>query len=363
MLTKADDYPIHQLPEPIATAGSDRNFYDRYFFNAQSPDGQGFLAVALGVYPHLNVMDAAFSWLERGQQRSVFAQKLLGMERMDTQVGPLSVEVVEPLKSLRVQLQETDGLAADLLFEGRHAPIEEPRFTYRQGPRTLMDVTRMTQNMAVSGAVTVDGQRHDTSGWRGTRDRSWGVRPIGAPDAQGVAPPAAFQFYWVWAPLNFEKHVVFFHTNDHADGSPWNRSAVLVDLATGAETKLGRPDCSFDYRKGSRRVSGAVLRGQGPDGPVEIRLHPEADFQMHGIGYGHPKFAHGVWRSELDVQTERFDSGGADVANPANAHIQALVRATLKLANGSLHEGRGVLEQMFIGPHAPSGFSDLFDHA
>ncbi|MCZ6711093.1 MAG: hypothetical protein O7B25_12080, partial [Gammaproteobacteria bacterium] len=26
MLTKADDYPIHQTPEPIAYSGTDRNF-------------------------------------------------------------------------------------------------------------------------------------------------------------------------------------------------------------------------------------------------------------------------------------------------------------------------------------------------
>ncbi len=37
MLTKADDYPVHQLPEPIATSGTDRNFYDRYFFNGYAP--------------------------------------------------------------------------------------------------------------------------------------------------------------------------------------------------------------------------------------------------------------------------------------------------------------------------------------
>ena len=34
MLTPADDYPLHQSPEPIAFAGTDRNFYDRFFFNA-----------------------------------------------------------------------------------------------------------------------------------------------------------------------------------------------------------------------------------------------------------------------------------------------------------------------------------------
>ena len=33
MLSKGDDYPIHQSPEPIAFAGQSRNFYDRYFSN------------------------------------------------------------------------------------------------------------------------------------------------------------------------------------------------------------------------------------------------------------------------------------------------------------------------------------------
>ena len=32
MLTKGDDFPLHQTPEPVAYAGTDRNFYDRYFF-------------------------------------------------------------------------------------------------------------------------------------------------------------------------------------------------------------------------------------------------------------------------------------------------------------------------------------------
>ena len=60
MLTAADDYPLHQTPEPMAFAGSDRNFYDRFFFNGYSADGSVFFAAALGLYPQLNIMDAAF---------------------------------------------------------------------------------------------------------------------------------------------------------------------------------------------------------------------------------------------------------------------------------------------------------------
>src|ERR1700753_3602736 len=120
MLTKADDYPVHQLPEPIATAGTDRNFYDRYFFNGYTPDGETFFAVALGVYPHLNVMDAAFSLIQGGVHHTLRASRLLAGERMDIAVGPISIEVVEPLKTLRVRVvPNAHGLAADLTFHAR----------------------------------------------------------------------------------------------------------------------------------------------------------------------------------------------------------------------------------------------------
>ena len=44
-LTRGDDYPIHQTSEPIAYSGTDRNFYDRYFFN-----GYGGASTYFGSY-------------------------------------------------------------------------------------------------------------------------------------------------------------------------------------------------------------------------------------------------------------------------------------------------------------------------
>src|SRR5436309_8761107 len=94
MLTRGDDYPIHQTPEPIAYAGSDRNFYDRYFFNGYAPDGSEFVAVAFGVYPALNVADAHVSIIRGEVQRCLHASRILGMERMDLTVGPVWIAVV-----------------------------------------------------------------------------------------------------------------------------------------------------------------------------------------------------------------------------------------------------------------------------
>ena len=81
------------------------------------------------------------------------------MERMDLVVGPIRIEVIEPLQTLRVTLATAEGLACDLTFEGRAFPIEEPRFTRRNGPRMFMDYTRLTQNVRVSGWTEVDGER------------------------------------------------------------------------------------------------------------------------------------------------------------------------------------------------------------
>ncbi|KAK0358787.1 hypothetical protein LTR94_033958, partial [Friedmanniomyces endolithicus] len=86
VLTKGDDYPIHQTPDPVAYAGTDRNFYDRYYFNGYAPGAEedGFFAAAMGIYPHINVIDASFCWLIGGRQVNLHASRGLGMERMDT---------------------------------------------------------------------------------------------------------------------------------------------------------------------------------------------------------------------------------------------------------------------------------------
>ncbi len=95
MLTKGDDYPLHQRPEPIACSGSDRNFYDRYFFNGYSNKRHEFFALSFGIYPHLNIMDASFCVSLDGIQHNLRASRHMGMERFDTQVGSIFLEVVE----------------------------------------------------------------------------------------------------------------------------------------------------------------------------------------------------------------------------------------------------------------------------
>jgi hypothetical protein len=366
MLTKADDYPVHQTPEPIAYSGTDRNFYDRYFFNGYADDGECFFALAMGIYPHLNVIDAAFSVIREGRQHNVRASRCLRMERLDTHVGPISVEVVKPLETLRLRVDDsTSGIRADLSFAARARPIEEPRYTRRIGPRTFFDLTRMTQNGAYEGWLDIMGSRVEVRPQRflGTRDRSWGVRQIGAQDPQPYAPFVAPQFYWLWAPLNFDDAVFLYDVNQDATGEPWHQSAFLGGLGDVEAEAMAASSSRVVFKTGTRHAKTAEIRFRRRDGrEVEVQLRPVYQFSMSGLGYFHPEWGHGIYTGEDRTGYDAYDLSSVDETQPLHLHVQAFCRARLQEA-GRVKEGIGVLEQLILGPHEPSGFGELLDGA
>ncbi|MDE0273337.1 MAG: hypothetical protein OXP11_19270, partial [Gammaproteobacteria bacterium] len=114
MLNKLDDYPVHQTPEPLAhPATSDRNAYDRTWYNGYAADGSYYFGIGMAVYPHRGVLDCAFSVVRPGGlQHCFFASRRAPQERTEMQVGPMRIEVVEPMRQARVTLDDNDsGLA------------------------------------------------------------------------------------------------------------------------------------------------------------------------------------------------------------------------------------------------------------
>jgi len=362
MLTKGDDFPLHQTSEPIAFAGTDRNFYDRYFFNGYAPDGSAFFAAAMGFYPQLGIVDASFCVIWDGVQYNLRASRRSGGERLDLSVGPISIAIDIPLQQVTLRIAANDGLlAGELCFSGRHFPIEEPRFIRRNGTRLFMDYTRMTQNGRWSGWLSVSGQRVDVgSDWAGTRDRSWGVRPVGASEPQPPPEGNFNQFFWLWTPCNFEDRSLFFHSNDDSVGAPWNRRAVII-TDHGAEQHFDAAGFAIGWQAGTRRI--AKMRcdlGAGrslalvPSGPV---------FAMSGLGYTHPTWAHGRDQgAEVAVAHDSLTEAERGWGNPLAMHIQAFT--TAELTDGeTVHRGVGMLEQLFVGPHLPSGLTGLMEPA
>jgi hypothetical protein len=368
VLTPFDDYPVHQVPLPVAHPGTgDANHYDRYWFNGFTEDR--YFAVAMGRYPNRGVMDAAFSVVHDGIQRSVFVSGRASDDPGVTALGPITIEVVEPLRTSRIVVDAADhGLDAELTFTARTAAYEEPRQTHHRGPRVLMDATRMTQWGSWTGTLRTGAQAVPIEpGMRGTKDRSWGVRPVGAP-APAAPTRTEPQFFFLWAPLHFDDTCLHYLVFEEADGHRWAETAAVLpvigpDGATWGPTAscevLAGGDHDVRWAKGLRRAESAALHLRRRDGErIDVELQPTLTFRMRGAGYTHPRFSHGSWHDELVVAGEEHGVDELDSLDPASIHVQQVMRATW-----GGRAGLGVLEQLVIGPHRPSGFRSLLDGA
>src|SRR5882757_8851259 len=124
MLSRFDEYPIHQTAEPIAyNSSSDRNVYDRSWFNGFAPDGSYFFGLTMGVYPNRGILDCGFSVLARGgSQHCLHVSRRAPADRSETAAGPLSIVVLEPMRRIRVVIEpNASGISCDLTFSTRSA--------------------------------------------------------------------------------------------------------------------------------------------------------------------------------------------------------------------------------------------------
>ncbi len=361
MLDPLDDFPIHQTPVSITQNDLGSNAYDRYFFNGYSDDGSVFFAVALGVYPNRQIIDAAACVMIDGVQHSVFASGRMGGDRRLLSVGPITIEIPEPMATMVITCDHPDvGLAAT--FKARTPPIEEPRFVNHQMSMGVFDYTRYTQFGDWSGTATVAGDAIDLAGTRGCRDRSWGQRGNRGPDA----PPAMPEFFWLWTPINFEDGALHLDVNENPDGSRWHQGGFSVPLLSGDRPPWQQPfeqmaavDHRLEMEPGTRWVRSAELLFKPWRGDeFTVALTPLTRFQMSGVGYGHPKYRHGTWNGDDVVATERLVTADVDPMSVGSFHVQHVVEA-----DTGDRRGVGVLELIVIGPHDGLGFSGLGDPA
>ena len=305
-VTAWDDYPVHQSSDWIAhVATSDRNFYDRYYFNVLDTEGRFMVVMGLGQYPNLGTTDA-FATVRVGEKQHVVRASKPLVDRSDISVGPLRVEVIEPLKRLRFVVEPNEhNVALDLTWEGFGPAIPEPNQFIRNGTRVTFDTQRLAQMGSWSGTLTVAGETFDVkpeTTW-GSRDRSWGVRPIGEREPEGIYrdtfKPGGM---WSYFPMRFEDHCIFYICSEGADGSRSLEQAERVWL-DGRVEQLGRTEHAHEFEPGIRLLTGSTI--SFPDAGIDIRCTPLlANFLAVGTGYGlEPDWRHGMYQGpDLVVQ-------------------------------------------------------------
>lgn len=371
MLTPLDDYLVHQTPDTVDHVHtSDRNFYDRYYFNAHTLDGSTFVVVAMGLYPNIGVIDAfVTAVVDNRTQYIVRASRALGADRMSTKVGPIGVEVVEGLRKMRVYVEPNDHeIACDMTFEGVTFPFEEPHFFRRAGNRVVMDYTRLTQHGRWSGTLTVGGRTHqlEPRAWWGARDHSWGIRPVGGPEPQAAPAPggAAGGFFWLWTPMQFEKAAMMYTCSEDPDGTRWHAAAELLYPADRKPEPLTVVGHEITMCPGTRtfargRMTVATRQGR----QVTIIAEPRSTIYMAGAGYAYMGgWRHGQYHGPLAVEGETWD-----LTDPAL--VQRIAGQTETVCDFSvdgldeLGQGHGILEFLLLGAYEPYGFKSWSDVA
>ena len=358
MVHPLDEYAVHQAPVSLAhPATSDRNFYDRCILHVIDPDGDALLIVGGGVYPNLGVEDGYAALRTGTTQTTVRASGVLRDDRLQLATGPLRVDVLEPLQRLRLTC-DAEALTYDLVWEAVSPAFDEPLHVMRDGAgRTMLEGCRFAQTGTWRGTVTTAAGTTEVDGWPGTRDRSWGIRPVGAPEPPG-RPSDLQGFWWLWTPLRFEDSTVMAVLQEQSDGYRTLCDAVRVWHADGRREQLGWPEVDIRYRPGTRHPEGAQLRFR--DGfAIDVETRTGIALAV-GCGYGgDPEWAHGTWRGASWTETVVHDY--EDDAVRGRAGFSVVDHAAVARVVGGRGEGQtgaGIFEHASMGRHDPSGFAD-----
>ncbi|MGI9125661.1 MAG: hypothetical protein ACR2JM_13065 [Mycobacterium sp.] len=373
MLGPLDEYPVQQVHQPIAWPGySDRNFYDRSYFNAHDRTGDIFVISGIGYYPNLGVKDAFLLISRRGggkfggsgdTQTAVHLSDAIDQNRLNQHVNGYRVDVVDPLKTLRIVLDETEGIACDLTWEGLFGVVQEQRHVMRSGTKVTLDAQRFAQLGSWSGHLLIDGERiavtPDT--WIGTRDRSWGIRPVGEPEPAGRPADPPFEgMWWLYVPMAFEEFAIVVIIQEEPSGFRTVNDCTRI-WRDGRVEQLGWPRVKIHYRSGTRIPTGAVIEATNLAGdPVRFDVESKLPVPIHvGGGYGGDSdWLHGVWKGAKFTERLTYDmTDPAIVARSGFGVIDHVGRAVCE-EGGRQSEGWGLFEHGALGRHDPSGFAD-----
>lgn len=312
-----DDFPYHQAITPMGTpVTSDPRFNDGYYFAFYREERHVFCG--LRFHPNTNVVDGYAGAVAQGVQRGFRATRAMDIDRSSMAVGPLRVEIIEPMITQRIICAENDfGIEFDVtLTASCPAFSEAPHIQYRHG-RLLNHVLRYTQPVRAIGVVSIDGGEEPVDDWFGARDHSWGIRQTMGPALPvhgSVPPPPDPRALRLWVPFEVGDHAGFFHLHEDANGTVLDCEGRLepANGPGGPGADIVAVEHHLRYVNDTKRLSAGTFElvlDSGDRVPLEFGVvcapaHPQ------GFGYtrgwsdgGNP----GVWRGVYLIEGERFD--------------------------------------------------------
>ena len=151
--------------------------------------------------------------------------------------------------------------------------------------------------------------------WIGSRDRSWGIRPIGEPEPAGRPAHPPFEgMWWLYVPMAFDDFAICLIIQEEPNGFRSLNDCTRI-WRDGRVEQLGWPRVKIHYTSGTRIPTGATIEATAPDGSaVHFEVESKLPVPIHvGGGYGGDSdWLHGMWKG--DKFTERLTY---DMTDPA----------------------------------------------
>ena len=364
-------------PRPIDRVyTSDRNFYDRYFFGAHTTRRATHMLWSRWASTRTSASSTPSPRSSSTARRSTSSahRAILGSDRMNTTVGPIGVEIVEPLRTSRVYAEPNEhGLSFDMTFEGVDRSLSRSR-TSCAAPATA---TRHGLHAHDAERPLVGHVHRRRPDLRGRSRHSGGA----CATTRGASGPSA-------AASHRQRHRP---TPDLAASTGTGRpsssttSASCTRSARTATARAGTPPSEllypyaaaarpepltvvshdFKLKPGTRLLErGSLQRRSAADGkPVKITMTPKTTLYMSGGGYSYlGGWRHGQYHGPLVVETEIVGSHRSRVVPKIGVHTQTICDYTVE-GLGDIGTGHGIFEFLFLGAYLPYGFKTFGDVA
>ncbi|MFR9804051.1 hypothetical protein ACL02T_17400 [Pseudonocardia sp. RS010] len=322
MITKWDDYFLHQTPRPLLETVVDTpDWIDRFYWNIQAPDGEVMFGAGLGQYRTTSRMDSIVYLLHPGEQRILrLGRQTTPEDFVDPVIGPLRFEIVEPMRRWRLRLDEDNpaGIGWDLTFTAPREPVDYRQFEFGNAEGKGSDYHHIVQHGVCEGRVALDGTSFSADRFLVSRDRSWGVRRA----REGEA-------LLLWLQHQFDDRDVCLIYVESRDGTPSYFDGAVTDadgrrplLAVGHDLRLD---------PATRDVLGGVVEVRDDRGHTYRMEYRDRLLRGYvgGIGYGGWQ---GRDRGSHFMEAHRIDMSRptADILAEQPMHLFAhLMRTTL----------------------------------
>jgi hypothetical protein len=348
-LSPGDEYFGHQVALPIhSVASSDPGWRERYWISVHDIAAKDFvLSTGYGKYPNRDVMEGFCIAAKGDMQRNLRVSRTLAPRYTDIAVGPMAVEILDPLKTFRFTLGDNPtGTTYDLTWQASApAALEGRHFEVNRG-RVSHDIVRYVQTGRLSGEIRFGGERFDVTPdrWWGVRDHSWGMRPMtGVP---GDPPVASVKWnFLAFMPIQFPSFSLHVYLFEAQPGRPTHLTAAIMRPEGSGEHDDEVKSVSHDFRWVENAPMQTLVGGDfriefynGEVMDIAITACPGRAY-LKGGGYG---TTHGKWLGDDHSEHDEYDLADTEALRGYNHHSSDhLIEAR---CNGET--GYGVIEYM-----------------